>query len=142
MKTLLPLVLLLVVASPALAQTHPCDLSPSTLTVTASPTPLAVLFCARPADNLTRSDVVIDGNTSTFTEAEAVAQTAPNADGYAQYRVPIGVLPVGAYLLQVTVFNLDADGVEQVSDVSDPLSFTVLAPKPRPSKPKVTGVVK
>jgi hypothetical protein len=44
--------------------------------------------------------------------------------------------------VRVQVVNLDDDGREQVSEVSDSLPFTVTAPKGKPAKPKATGVTK
>ena len=130
-------ILILLVSHPALAQPHPCDASPTALTTTSGP--LALLFCAKPSDNITRADVILNGVTDSFTEAEAVAQLPPNADGYAQYRVPLGALPVGTYTIVVSVFNLDDAGVEQ-STSSDPLTLTVRRVVPRPAKPKTVGV--
>lgn len=141
MKNACILLAILVAAAPADAQTHPCDLAPTTVSVTGN-APLQLLFCARPADDLVRVDVTVDNSTAPFVDLTATAMTAPSATGYVQYRAPLGTLPVGSHTVRVQAVNLTLEGVEQLSDLSDPLSFTVAAPKPRPGKPKVTGVVR
>lgn len=121
------------------AQTHPCDLPAVPPTVT-SGAPLAMFFCAKDSDTLTRAEVVLDGGGGTPVDLVANAVTGPSATGFVQYRVVIGVLKAGAHAVTVTVFNETTSGTEQASDASNPLMFAVTDPKPRPETPRITGV--
>lgn len=142
MKYLIALALVLGGNGLLWAQTHPCDALPSTVVVVGGSS-LSVLFCAKPADDLVRVDVTVDNATAApYIDVAVTAQTGLSATGFVQYKLPLGVLLPGVHTVSVLAVNVTADGVEQVSDLSDPLTFTVQAPKPKPAKPKVTGVTK
>lgn len=136
------IVAIVVARGPALAQSHPCDASPTAVSVIGN-SPLWLLFCAKPSDDLVRAEVIVDnGPLTSFTEADAIEQAPPNAEGYAQFKVSIGTRSVGSHTVFVQVVNIGDEGTEQVSDPSDVLTFTVKAPKGKPAKPKATGVTK
>jgi len=142
MRFMLCIVAIVVAPTLALAQSHPCDTAPTAVSVLGN-APLWLLFCAKPSDDLVRAEVVVDNGTLVpFTETDAIEQAPPNAEGYAQFKVSIGTRSVGAHSVRVQVVNLDDEGREQVSEVSDSLAFTVTAPKGKPAKPKATGVTK
>jgi hypothetical protein len=142
MRIIVGVLVILGAAAPARAQTHPCDTSPSAVSVIGN-APLWLLFCAKPSDDLVRAEVIVDnGPLTSFTETDAIEQAPPNAEGYAQFKVSIGTRSVGSHTVFVQVVNIGDEGTEQVSDPSDVLAFTVKAPKGKPAKPKATGVTK
>jgi len=142
MRLILCILSILMVPAAALAQSHPCDASPAVVSVIGN-APLWLLFCAKPSDDLVRAEVIVDnGPLTSFTEADAIEQAPPNAEGYAQFKVSIGTRSVGSHTVFVQVVNIGDEGTEQVSDPSDVLAFTVKAPKGKPAKPKATGVTK
>lgn len=135
--------LLLAMVTSVAAQTHPCDAVPTAVSV-GGRGDLYLWFCVKDGDELERVDVRIDGmDPVADVDIDPEPQGPPNADGYVQYRAPFASdLPAGVHSVTVTAVNFDEFGNEQASEPSDPYTFTVLAPKPKPSKPKVTGVTR
>lgn len=132
MKSLL-VVTSLLFASPVAAQPHPCDVEPVSVTV-ASNADVAVLFCAKPSENIARIDVILDDAPMLmYDDTDAVAQGGPSADGYVQFKGSLGRLPPGTH----TVVLVVVDDQGQQADPSDRYTFTV---KPKPSRAKVKRV--
>lgn len=139
MRVLIVLVCLLT-ASAAAAQTHPCDAPDITSARAAAGTPLKLQFC-QPQANAITGLTVYNGTTPTPTTGLTQLTAQPNASGKVQYEVAIGSFTVGTYTLQFAVTNLDGvNNSPQEGPKSVPFSLTVVIPNPLPAAPLVKRV--
>jgi hypothetical protein len=124
-------VLLLALAAPASAQTHPCDIAQTTTSVSTK-VPFTIGFCVASVD--------ADGNPTTLLGAKvyidaAVVKTttpmpapigAPNAAGLNYYEIAGVTTAKAPHTLTVSVFDVDAEGPQ-----SGPLPFSVKGAGPK-----------
>lgn len=128
------LMFVLLTASSASAQTHPCDVTPPTTGSAISTTPLFAEWC-QPLTNAIDAVTVYRGGTPTkLTPLEQQTPTA-NAGGLVQYRVSIGPLPAGTHTIELAAWNKNQNGVAQEGPRSLPFTLTVAALLPAPVAP-------
>jgi len=135
--------LLLLAATAAQAQTHPCDaVVPTTQTIQANANH-AEQFCAKPVDNVQGFVRVVNG-TQAVDLLPMTMKVAAGASGFALYEGPKTVsLPQGVYQYQVRVYNLNQFTQQpQLSGLSNPLSLTVAVDNPAPTDPRFFGLTK
>jgi hypothetical protein len=137
---ILGVLVVVLVASSASAQTHPCDQpAPASVTVQSSGT-YKPQFCAKPADGLEAFVIYLNGTASELRPLVMVA--APNAAGLALYEGPQDLrFPRGSYVVEVAVYNRQYEGGPvQASAKSNPLSLAAVDDTPAPAAPKLLGV--
>lgn len=106
---------MLALASPAQAQTHPCDVVP-TQNITLSG-PVKAQFCSAGLDvdgvptSLVTVKVYVDGNTTpTVTGVPVVVTATPNATGERLYEAAYMTLSKASHTVKVTLSNATTEG--------------------------------
>jgi len=128
----LSVVVLLACSASAMAQTHPCDATPGTTSVSTK-VPFTVGFCAPSVDAdgnptvLLGAKVYIDGlAVKTTSPMPAPNPATPNAAGLNYYEISSVTTAKAPHTLTVSVFDVDAEGPQ-----SGPLPFTVKGAGPK-----------
>ena len=124
-------------------QVHPCDTTTPTSGVVVVGTSYKVQFCAKPAEAPEAFTVYLNGVASELRPLTLISNTS--ASGYALYEGPRELsFPRGTHTLEVTVWNkqFQPNGPSQESPRSNPLALTAVDNLPRPTAPKLLGVVK
>ena len=126
---------LMLLAAPAAAQTHPCDLVVPSSGVVASGAPAYVEFCQPAADAIDAATVYRNGSPHNLTGVLPVSPTA-NAAGLVFYRLLLGTMPpVGTYTYEVASWNRMLDGTAQEGPRGAPFALTVALQTARPTAP-------
>jgi hypothetical protein len=133
----------LLFAVPATAQTHPCDQPAQTSATVSSSGAYKVQFCAKPSDQLEAFVVYVNGGVAADLRPLTMV-TAANVAGYALYEGPKELsFPRGTYLVEVAVYNRPfSGGPTQLSAKSSPLSLAAVDDNPPAAAPKILGVIK
>ena len=130
-------------ATPAAAQTHPCDqAAPATVTIV-SGAPHKVQFCAKSTDNVEALLGVVDAQP--FDLVPIVAKTpTPNATGLTLYESGAFVqVPKGQHTLTLRLYNKNQlTGQMQLGDTSPPFGFIAVDDTPPAAAPKLMNVIK
>jgi hypothetical protein len=123
MRRLCLLVMLLAMASPAFAQTHPCDITPTPNPILSGP--VKAQWCSDgkgpsgAPSPVTLVKVFLDGNaTPTWTGAPVQVTSTANAAGFKLYESALFTVPKGTHVITVVQSNSTGDGIPSL-----PFSF-------------------
>lgn len=140
MRIVIVIVGLLLSASIATAQPHPCDAPDITSARSAAGAPVKVQIC-QPQANAITALTVYNGTTTSPATGLTQVTPAPNAAGKVLYEATIGTFTAGTYTLQFAAVNLDGvNSSPQEGPKTSPFSLTVVTPAPLPAVPAVKRV--
>jgi hypothetical protein len=128
-RVLCVLAVLLGSVASASAQTHPCDVTPTSQTIPYG-VPHKVQFCSPKADNVEATVAYVDGIASALMPVTAVG--TPNGIGLQLYETALflNVSKGNNHVLEVSAYNRDAAGVSQNGPKSPPFVFAVVDANP------------
>jgi hypothetical protein len=138
----LALLLALVAAVEASAQTHPCDITAPSAQTIASAAPHRALFCQPGSENAEAVIAWVDGQAVDL--LPVTAKSAPSTSGLVLYETSLFIqVARGLHVLELSTYNRNAlTGQLQVGAKSAPFSFAAVDETPLPTAPAIKGVTR
>jgi hypothetical protein len=135
--------LVLALAVPAQAQTHPCDQAASATVLIQSGAPHKVQFCAKATDNVEALLGLVDSQPFDLVPITSKTPT-PSATGLTLYESgPFVQVPKGQHTLTLRLYNKNAfTGQLQLGAVSLPFAFSADDDTPPAEAPKILNIIR